>query len=123
MDGDERDDETEAAAPDFSELDLEDWEAVEAAIAELAALEPSDRSRRFDEWRRNSASGQFLTAVALGFHEVFGPPRRENTEIVEEAPGEPEDETMSLRLDKENPTDSVMVIKAGHLPPPPNTVT
>lgn len=96
---------------DLSDLDVEDWEAIEAAIAELRDLGPSERARRFDEWRRRSVAAAFLTAVFRGLEDVFR--QRDLGEQVEiDASGPPDDDPFRLRLDKD-PQASVMVIKPG----------
>lgn len=93
-------------------LDLEDWAAVERAIEELRALPESERASRFDRWRKTTASGAFLTAVAIGLARALGHEPQEEIPIHVEASGPPDDDPFDLALgDGEDATHAVVMIK------------
>ncbi|HUS60711.1 MAG TPA: hypothetical protein VMY34_00855 [Acidimicrobiales bacterium] len=97
---------------DLTGLDLEDWDAVERAVDELRALPESERARRFERWRKETTSGVFLTAVAIGLARALGQEPREEIPIHMEASGPPDDDPFDLSLgDGEDATHAVVVVK------------
>jgi hypothetical protein len=60
----------------------------------------------------HSASGSALGAAMLGMSEAIYGRQRAEVAIVEEAPGNPEDEDISIRLDPDHPDRSVAIIRA-----------
>lgn len=99
---------------DLTELDDEDWDAVEAAVDELRSLPESERVRRFDQWRKSTASGAFLTAVAFGLAQAFGKDLREEIPIHIEGTGPPGDDPFAVDLgdgDGEDASHAVVMVK------------
>ena len=73
--------------------------------------EPIAASGQLQKWRRSTASGSILGAVALGLREVFENPREE-APIVMEAPGEPPGpRRIELDLDPDDPTASTVTYR------------
>ena len=88
---------TESVEDEFDESAFEDTE-----------IEPSGQLQR---WRRSTASGSILGAVALGLREVFENPREE-APIVMEAPGEPPGpRRIQLDLDPDDPGASTVTYR------------
>lgn len=73
--------------------------------------EPIEPSGQLQKWRRSTASGSIMGAVALGLREVFENPREE-APIVMEAPGEPPGpRRLQLELDPDDPGASTVTFR------------
>ncbi len=68
--------------------------------------------RRFNEWRKRSATGAVMTGIALGLKEALELPR-ERPALVIEAPGEPDDpdRPIDLRFDPDDPAATVAIVR------------
>jgi hypothetical protein len=76
-----------------------------------------DSSRRapatlFDSWRRHTASGVVLTAIALGLREALEEPSEE-VAIVQDAPDPfgPPEQPIELHLEWGSPEDTWVVVR------------
>ena len=73
----------------------------------------------FASWRRHTATGMVLSAIALGLQEALEP-KEDNPPLIIEADGEPEDdEPISAYLVPGMPEASWVVIRPWLLNPPP----
>jgi hypothetical protein len=81
---------------------------------------------------QRSAVGSMLAAGLIGIQEAIDPPKDETPAIVESWGGLPVNDDMLMRLDPDNPQDSIVMIKrpaegssdegpSGDLPLPPYT--
>jgi hypothetical protein len=93
-------------------------DAGEDAVPDADAEDAHD-SLRFDRWRKRSATGAVLTGVALGLQHALDRPKQEPA-IVVEASGEPEDDDAPfvVRLDPDDPSRTVVVVRDGPRAPP-----
>ncbi|HEV3280299.1 MAG TPA: hypothetical protein VG032_01725 [Acidimicrobiales bacterium] len=68
--------------------------------------------RRFNEWRKRSATGAVMTGIALGLKEALELPRQRPALVIE-APGEPDDpdHPIDLHFDPDDPTRTVAVVR------------
>ncbi len=68
--------------------------------------------RRFNDWRKRSATGAVMTGIALGLREALELPR-ERPALVIEAPGEPDDpdHPIDLRFDPDSPEATVAIVR------------
>lgn len=96
---------TDPAEPDAQEPDTDEPEESDFDDVEIAP------SGQLQKWRRSTASGSILGAVALGLREVFENPREE-APIVMEAPGEPPGpRRIELDLDPDDPGASTVTYR------------
>jgi hypothetical protein len=101
----DRDD--DASPPDDETIPPDD----ETAAAE--AVEHFDRP--VDRFRRG-AVGSVVAAGLLGLRDAMeGRPEREEIVIVSEAPSQPHDDNLELKLDPDHPERSVVIVRR---PPP-----
>jgi hypothetical protein len=70
---------------------------------------------------RTTAVGSVLAAGLLGLRDVIEPPKDEEPAIVESWAGDPFDDDMVLRLDPDNPADSIVMIRVRNRPGPGTT--
>jgi hypothetical protein len=63
-----------------------------------------------------TAVGSVLAAGLLGLRDVIEPPKDEHPAIVESWAGEPSDPDILLRLDPDNPADSIVMIRVKKKP-------
>ena len=85
--------------------DVPEAEEVAAAWAEGHA-----EDRPIDKFRK-SAAGSVLAAGMLGLGEIFESVEKEEPAIVVDAGGDPFDPDLIMRLDPDNPADSIVMIK------------
>ena len=107
MTGDERDERDEREVPDVDE--------VAAAWAEGHADD-----RPIDKFRK-SAAGSVLAAGMLGLGEIFENREKEEPAVVVDADGDPFDPDLIIRLDPDNPADSIVMIRRPVDPPLPES--
>lgn len=75
--------------------------------------EPGGRDpRRFNEWRKRSATGVVMSGIALGLREALELPDQRPA-IVAEAPGDPTDpdRPIELHFDPDDPAATVAVVR------------
>ncbi len=68
--------------------------------------------RRFNDWRKRSATGAVMTGIALGLQEALELPRQRPALVIE-APGEPDDpdHPIDLRFDPDSPEGTVAIVR------------
>jgi hypothetical protein len=88
-----------------------DGEADEAGPVDDAAAAGRD-PRRFNDWRKRSATGAVMTGIALGLKEALELPT-ERPALVIEAPGEPDDpdRPIDLHFDPDDPAATVAIVR------------
>ncbi|CAN5808132.1 hypothetical protein BH10ACT1_BH10ACT1_39030 [soil metagenome] len=72
---------------------------------------------RVVKWSRRSALGAVMTGMALGLQEVLEPKRDTPIVVEVDADGEPHDLPIRLRLDPDDPSGSLCIVRRD--PPPP----
>jgi hypothetical protein len=87
------------------ERDAPDADEVAAAWNEGHA-----EDRPIDKFRK-SATGSVLAAGMLGLAQVFENVEKEEPAIVVDADGDPFDPELIMRLDPDNPADSIVMIR------------
>jgi hypothetical protein len=65
---------------------------------------------------QRSAVGSMLAAGLIGIQEAIDPPKDETPAIVESWGGQPVDDDIVMRLDPDNPQDSIVMVRR---PQPP----
>jgi hypothetical protein len=75
---------------------------------------------RLPAWRRHTASGVLVTAVALGLRAALEPPAEE-ARVVVDAAGEPLSPTdpLELHFDPDDPSDTWVIVRPWLLGPGP----
>ena len=75
-------------------------------------IDPASDPRRFNEWRKRSATGAVMTGIALGLKEALVLPD-DRPALVVEAPGEPDepDRPSELHFDPDDPAATVAVVR------------
>ncbi len=73
---------------------------------------PGPDPRRFNEWRKRSATGAVMSGIALGLKEALVLPDNRPALVVE-APGEPDDpdRPIDLRFDPDDPAATVAIVR------------
>ena len=78
-------------------------------MCRLAVVEATEF--RFDKWRRTTATGVVMSAIALGLREALEPDK-EVPAIVQPAPeGDPPDAPFDLYLDPDHPELTLAVVR------------
>ena len=86
-------------------LDAPDEDEVNAAWAEGHA-----EDRPIDKFRK-TATGSVLAAGMLGLGQIFENVEKEEPAVVVDADGDPFDPDLIVRLDPDNPADSIVMIR------------
>ena len=113
MDDTEFDAELEPEEPEASEAGEPDADDFDASLD--AVRHPAPPVRRF----ASSAAGSSLAAAMMGLAQVLEPSKKEIPAIVVEhdGQGEPFNEPIVLRLDPDNPADSIVLVRKHLLDP------
>lgn len=114
--GVDRTDAGEAGRPDARESD------PSGAPADDPEAEAGRDPRRFNEWRKRSATGVVISGIALGLREALELPDQRPALVVE-APGDPSapDRPVALHFDPDDPAATVALVRHPAGPPGPAT--